>query len=442
VLEGKLGLFFDQAAGHDQVPGHPFCALGFQRLDLVLGGAVQFLARDILVDLGGTFAVGAVGAAKITRIGYTGRTVFGAVPAELAGTGVTAVETAGCTVLAVAKGFTVVAASESAAVAFAFAAGTVSIRLVVTVTVRLALPAAAEGLTLSTAGTEAPAVAVAIAARTIAVRLVVTVTVRLPLPAAAKRLTLPPAGTEAPAVAFAFAARTVTIRLALPAAAERLTLTPAGESAAVAVAFAARTVTIRLVVTVTVRLPLTSAAEGLTLSPAGESAAVAVAFPARTVTIRLVITVAIGLAFAEGLAVIGPGRTLRSLRIPVIAGTESARFAAGIARPAEGAAVIAAAIAAVVLSHGDSSCCEPTTGAIAAARSVFRYPTQPEIKRFEVRTSQSILSEWRPAHDPDRPSGTGRGNVHISLADALAVDAGFRRTLSQLMRVSGGRSRS
>jgi hypothetical protein len=45
-------------------------------------------------------------------------------------------------------------------------------------------------------------------------------------------------------------------------------------------------------------------------------------------------------------------------------------------------------------------------------RSVFRYPTQPEIKRFEVRTSQLILSETPPSHDMDRCPGSRRGNVH------------------------------
>ncbi|GAC1381790.1 MAG: hypothetical protein NVSMB43_22930 [Pseudarthrobacter sp.] len=95
MLEGKLGFFIDQAASHDEVAGNPLRALGFERLDLVLGGAVKFLARDILIDLRGPFAVRTVGAAKITRIGNTGRTVLGTVPAELAGTGVAAVETPG-----------------------------------------------------------------------------------------------------------------------------------------------------------------------------------------------------------------------------------------------------------------------------------------------------------------------------------------------------------
>ncbi len=41
VLEGQLGLVINQAAGHDQVAGHPFRALGLKRLDLVLRGAVE-----------------------------------------------------------------------------------------------------------------------------------------------------------------------------------------------------------------------------------------------------------------------------------------------------------------------------------------------------------------------------------------------------------------
>ena len=129
MLEGKLRFFVDQAAGHDEVTGNPFGALGFQGLDLVLGGAVKFLARDILVDLRGTLAVGAVGAAQVARIGNTGRAVLCTVPAELAGTGVAAVETAGCPVLAVAERLAVVAAGEPAAFAVAFAARTVTIGL-------------------------------------------------------------------------------------------------------------------------------------------------------------------------------------------------------------------------------------------------------------------------------------------------------------------------
>ena len=51
VLEGKLRFVVDEAPGHHEVAGHPFGAVVFEGLDLVLRGAVQFLARDVLVDL-------------------------------------------------------------------------------------------------------------------------------------------------------------------------------------------------------------------------------------------------------------------------------------------------------------------------------------------------------------------------------------------------------
>ncbi|MCP9000119.1 hypothetical protein NFC73_10305 [Pseudarthrobacter sp. RMG13] len=411
MLESQLGLFVDQASGHYQVAGNPLGALVFQGLDLVLRSAVKLLARDILIDFRGTFAVRAVGAAKITRIGYTDRAVFRTVPAELPGAGITAVETAGGTVLAVTKRLAVVATGEPTTLTVTFAARTVTVGLVVTVTIGFTF-AAAKAATLT----------VTLAARTITKRLVVTVTVGFTF-AAAERF--PVSAAEAATLAIALAARTVTKRLVVTvtigftfAAAKAATLT---------VTLAARTITERLVVTVTVRLPLTTAAacERFPFSAAGEWLALsstegptlAITFAARTITKRL--------TFA------GTRRALRSVWVTVFAGTESARVAARIVVAAERTAVLAAAVAAVVLSHGDSSCYEPTTGAIAAARSVFRYPTQPEIKRFEVRTSQSILGETPPTDDMDPSPDRLRGNVHTP-----------RRTLSHVLRVSGGRSRS
>ncbi|GAC1602574.1 MAG: hypothetical protein NVS3B6_13310 [Pseudarthrobacter sp.] len=439
MLEGKLGFFIDQAASHDEVAGNPLRALGLQRLDLVLGGAVKFLARDILIDLRGPFAVRTVGAAKIARIGNTDLTVLAPVPAELAGTGVAAVETPRRTLLTVAKRLAIVTAGESATFAVAFAARTiakglavaVTVRLVVTVTVRLALTATAEGLPLSAA--EPSTIPLAFAARTVTkglavtvtVRLVVTVTVRLALTATTEGLPL--SAAEPSTIPLAFAARTITKGLAVTVT-ERFALSPAStEAPTITIALPARAIAIRLVIAVTVGFPLTAPAEWLAF-PAAEPAAVPLAFAARTITERLVVTLTVGLALSEGLAVTRAGRALRCLRIPVFTGTESARLSAGIVRAAERPAVIAAAISAVVLSHGDSSCCEPTTGAIAAARSVFRYPTQPEIKRFEVRTSQSILGEMASAHDMDRPGSAGRGNVHTFSDSALSVSPGFRGT--------------
>lgn len=52
VLEGQFRLVVNQAAGHHQVAGNPLGALRLKGLDLVLRGAVQLLARDILIDFG------------------------------------------------------------------------------------------------------------------------------------------------------------------------------------------------------------------------------------------------------------------------------------------------------------------------------------------------------------------------------------------------------
>ncbi|MHA7289348.1 hypothetical protein ACX80V_06840 [Arthrobacter sp. MDT3-24] len=421
MLESQLGLFVDQASGHYQVAGNPLGALVFQGLDLVLRSAVKLLARDILIDFRGTFAVWAVGAAKITRVGYTDRAVFRTVPAELAGAGITTVEAAGGTVLAVTERLAVVAAGEPTTLTVTFAARTVTIRLVVTVTVRLPVSTAAEGLALSAA--EAATLAVAFATRTVTIRLVVTVTVRLPLTTAAACERFPVPAAEAATLAVTFATRTITVRLVVTVtirlpfatATERLPFSAAAKGLSLsttvgttlAVTFAARTVTVRLVVAVTIgfafaaaceRFPVSAAAERLALSTATEGPTLAVTFAARTITKRL--------TFA------GTWSALRSFWVTVFAGTESPWVAARIVVAAERTAVVAAAVAAVVLSHGDSSCYEPTTGAIAAARSVFRYPTQPEIKRFEVRTSQSILGETPPTDDMDPSPDRRRGNVH------------------------------
>ena len=76
VLEGQLRVDVDEAAGHHQVLGDPICALAFKGLDLVLRDPVEFLARNVVVDLRGTLAVRAVGAAQITRVRNTRGTVF------------------------------------------------------------------------------------------------------------------------------------------------------------------------------------------------------------------------------------------------------------------------------------------------------------------------------------------------------------------------------
>ena len=86
MLEGQFGLVIDEPAGHHQVTCNPLGAVGFERLDFVLGGPVKFLTRDIVVDLGRTFAIGTVRAAQVTRIRYAYWAVLSLVASpELAG---------------------------------------------------------------------------------------------------------------------------------------------------------------------------------------------------------------------------------------------------------------------------------------------------------------------------------------------------------------------
>ncbi|MCD5343261.1 hypothetical protein LR392_13615 [Arthrobacter sp. AK04] len=246
--------------------GNPFRALCLERLDLVLGGAVEFLARDVLIDLRRPLPVRTVRAAEVTDVGFANGAVFLAVPAEGAGTCVSAargtIETAGCAVLAVtaagplaafSEGPPVFSPAESAAVPLAITARTITKRLLITVTIRLTIAPAAERLTVTV--TERLTIAPA------AERLTVTVTERLPLTTA-----------ETAAVPLAITARTITKRLLITvtirltvAITERLPLTTA-ETAAVPLAITARTITKRLLITVTIRLPLTTAAERLTVT--------------------------------------------------------------------------------------------------------------------------------------------------------------------------------
>ncbi|MFK0008623.1 hypothetical protein ACIQTZ_16375 [Paenarthrobacter sp. NPDC090520] len=66
--------------------GDPTGILVFKGLDLVTRGPVQFIARDIRVDLRRTLAVRTVGATNVLGVGHTGGTVFAAF-AETATTG-------------------------------------------------------------------------------------------------------------------------------------------------------------------------------------------------------------------------------------------------------------------------------------------------------------------------------------------------------------------
>jgi hypothetical protein len=391
------------------VAGDPFGAVGLKRFDLVLGGAVKFLARDIVVDLGGPFPVRAVGAAEVAHVGYAGGAFFLPVAAESAGAGVaalsatgTAVKAARCaaffltvtavgTVTPVAKRLAVLSSTETAAFTFTIAARTIAKRTVLPIAVRLPVTVT-KGLAvtvterLSLATTETTAVTLALTARTIpkrtvlpiAIRLTIAVTERLTV-AVTERLAL--TATKASAVTFALTARTIPKRL-LVAVAEGLALT-ATKASAVTFTIAARTIPKRLLVAV---------AEGLSLSPAG--------------------------CTVGGIVV-----------VPTGPGAESAGFPAGVVVSAEPAAVIPASVAAVVLSHVDSSCCEPTTGATAAARIrvSFSYATRNQALRspYIFINSSGVASRGRTGQQP--------GNSIVAIFT-------LPRTLSHLMRVLEPRS--
>ena len=114
VLEGQFGLNVDQPASHDQVLGDPPGALLLKGLDLVTRGAVELLARDVLINFRGTFAVRTVGAADVLGVGNPCRTLFPRAAAFVA------VTTKGTTFAAafgpIAEGLTVATVAEGLAV--------------------------------------------------------------------------------------------------------------------------------------------------------------------------------------------------------------------------------------------------------------------------------------------------------------------------------------
>ncbi|WP_251424652.1 hypothetical protein [Pseudarthrobacter sp. NCCP-2145] len=279
--------------------GDPFRALCFKRFDLVLGGAVEFLARNVLVDLRGPLPVRTVRAAEVADVGFADGTIFLAVPAKGTGTCISpagaTIETPRCAVLAVTAAGTVAAVTErlpvlspaeTATVTFTVTARTVTEGLLVTIAIRLAVTVAeglpltttAEGLAITVAKwlalttTETTTIPFAVTTRTVTEGLLVTVTERLPLTT-----------TETATVTLAIATRTITegllvtiaIRLAVTVT-ERLPL-PAAETATVTLAIATRTITEGLAVSIAKRLSLAS-----TGGTSGGLAAVAVATGAET----------------------------------------------------------------------------------------------------------------------------------------------------------------
>ncbi|MCX2748037.1 hypothetical protein OOZ51_09415, partial [Arthrobacter sp. MI7-26] len=201
--------------------GNPFGICAFKGLDLVLGDPVELLARNVVVDLGGTLAVRAVGAAQIRRVRNPCGTLFPGSAAEATSLGTRAIELAGTALRAIA---------EAAALSVAFTARAIAERLAVTV---------------AKARTR-----VAFTTRTITIRLAIAVTKAAALTVAgwltiAERLAIAIAKARA---GIALTARTVTIRLAI-----------AVTKARTRIAFTTRTVTIRLAIAVTKAAALTVA---------------------------------------------------------------------------------------------------------------------------------------------------------------------------------------
>ncbi|MEW1812898.1 hypothetical protein AB0284_19630 [Pseudarthrobacter phenanthrenivorans] len=356
----------------------------------MLRGAVQFLAGDVLVDFGRAFAVRPVGAAEVRGVGHPGRSFLLAVAAEAPGAGsatagvtagLAAVEGSGCPVLTVPEwpavlaaatkpatvtltltartitkrlAITVAAATKPATVTLTLTARTVTKRLPVTITKRLTVTVTKRLAITVAAATKTATVTLTITARTIPKRLTVTITRRLTV-TISKRLTVTvAAATKTAAITLTITARTIPKWLTVTVAA-------ATKTATVTLTLTARTIPKRLTVTVAVRLPFTVTV----------STAFAVALAAGTIPKRLTVTVAIRLPFTAAAGEV--------VAVAVVTGPEAAGLTAGVVVAAERAAVIAA-IATVVLGHMESSCCEPTTGATAAARFV-SYATRNQALR-------------------------------------------------------------
>ncbi|XAS73850.1 hypothetical protein VUN82_08460 [Micrococcaceae bacterium Sec5.1] len=379
---------------------HPACALLFEGLDLVPGGAVKFLARDILIDLRRTFAVRAVGAANVLRVGNAGGTVF-------PGVGAVIVErtTLATTLGTVTKRLTLATIIAERTTLLAITTRAIKVP-------RATLRAATEGLTLATVTVE----------RTTLTTTRGTVTKRLTLATVAvERTTLTIArGTVTTVIVegttlIAISTRaievpwatlgTVTEGFTLAAVVvERTTLTITGRTITAVIvegttliAISTRAIevpwatlgtvtegftlgavvverttltitgrTITAVTAVTERLTITIATEGTTLTIAGRAVAerltLATVIVERTTltitgrTITAVTTVTKGLT----ITIATEGTTLLTT-VAILPGTESARVSTGVVVGAERAALtaipakvsaVAVAIAAVVLSHG------------------------------------------------------------------------------------------
>ncbi|MGO4585986.1 hypothetical protein AB4Z38_19210 [Arthrobacter sp. 2RAF6] len=172
----------------------------------MLRDPVELLARNVVVDLRGTLAVRAVGAAQIRRVRNPRGTIFPGSAAEATSLGAWAIKLAGTALGAVA---------EATALSVALAARTVAERLAVTVTKGLAVTVA-KGL----------AVAITLTARTITKRLTIAITkTRARIPITTRTITKTTALTVASWLTIPITKRlTVTITLTARTITKRLTI--------------------------------------------------------------------------------------------------------------------------------------------------------------------------------------------------------------------------
>ncbi|WP_235835698.1 MULTISPECIES: hypothetical protein [Arthrobacter] len=208
--------------------GNPVTIGALKGLDLVLGDAVQLLARNVVVDLRRPLTVGAVRAAQVRRVRYTVRTLCPrAAKAAPLGTGSIELTRA-------ALG----AFTEAPALPFTFTARAITKRFPVTVAIGLTVAitvARTLAISFTVTVTETATLAIALATRTITKRLPITI-------------------TEVPTLAIALTARTITKRLPITIT-ERLTVAIT-EVPALPFALATRAITKRFPITITERLTI------------------------------------------------------------------------------------------------------------------------------------------------------------------------------------------
>ncbi|MGF6835970.1 hypothetical protein QF015_004172 [Paenarthrobacter sp. TE4293] len=310
MLEGQLGLNVDQPASHDQVLRNPACTLLLEGLDLVARGAVEFLARNVIVNLGRTFAIRTVGAADVLGVGNAGRTIFPGIATVITVAVTTegaALTITGRTIIAVTKRLTVAAVIVEGATLIAVTTRAIEIARATlrTIAERPAVAAVVvERTTLTITG------------RTIAERLTVAAvviegaTLTITGRTIAERLTVAAVVVEG-ATLIAVTTRAIEVpRATLRTVAERLAV------AAVVVERATLTITGRTIIAITKRPAVAAVVvEGATLTITGRTIiAVTVSTEGTTLTItsRTIIAVTVS---TEGTTLTITSRTIVAVTV-------------------------------------------------------------------------------------------------------------------------------